>query len=78
MRLEDYVPAPISGIYEPTAEPGDFVDWATWSAGSTTSIMRRAPVEMRAPRSGWLLVAPFAAAVEKGQTVLVVAEEVPL
>jgi predicted deacylase len=77
VRLEDYVPAPITGIYEPTAEPGEWVeegdlvgrifdfDYA-WSR----------PVEMRAPRSGWLLVVPFAAQVEKGQTVVVVAEEV--
>ena len=31
---------------------------------------------MRAARAGWLLVVPFAASVEKGQTVVVVAEEV--
>jgi predicted deacylase len=77
VRLEDYVPAPISGIYEPTAEPGQRVE-----AGELVGRLydfdyaASAPVEMRAPRAGWLLVTPFAAAVERGQTVLVVAEEV--
>lgn len=77
VNLEDYVPAPISGIYEPTAEPGQWVEPGDLVgrlfdfdyAGSR-------PLEMRAPRAGWLLVVPFAAAVEKGQTVVVVAEEV--
>lgn len=77
VRLEDYLPAPISGIYEPTAEPGQWVE-----AGELVGRIYdfdyagSAPVEMRAPRAGWLLVAPFAAAVPKGQTVVVVAEEV--
>lgn len=77
VRLEDYVPAPISGIYEPTAEPGQWVEpgdllgriYDFDYAGSR-------PLEMRAHRAGWLLVAPFAAAVPKGQTVVVIAEEV--
>lgn len=77
INLEDYVPAPISGIYEPVGEPGDWVEEGQVVgrlfdfdyAGS-------APLELRAPRTGWLLVAPFAAAVPKGQTVVVVAEEI--
>jgi len=77
VRLEDYIPAPISGIYEPTAEPGQWVE-----AGDRVGRIYdfdyagSAPLEMRAPRAGWLLVTPFAARVEKGQTVVVVAEEV--
>lgn len=76
VRLEDYVPAPISGTYEPTAEPGQWVEAGDlvgrlWDFDYAVS----GPVEMRAPRSGWLLVCPFAAQVEKGQTVVVVAEE---
>ena len=79
VRLEDYVPSPISGIYEPVADPGNYVE-----EGQVVGRIYdfdyagRPPLEMRAPRSGWLLVVPFAAAVEKGQTVVVVAEEVPL
>ncbi|MBM3459906.1 MAG: hypothetical protein FJX77_15400 [Armatimonadetes bacterium] len=77
VRLEDYVPSPISGVYEPTADPGDWVEGGQLVgrlydfdyAGS-------APLEIRAPRAGWLLVIPFAAQVEKGQTIVVVAEEV--
>jgi predicted deacylase len=76
VRLEDYVPSPISGIYEPAAEPGQWVErgdpvgriYDFDYAGSR-------PLDVRAPRSGWLLVVPFAASVEKGQTIVVVAEE---
>jgi predicted deacylase len=77
VRLEDYVPAPISGIYEPTAEPGQWVE-AGDLVGRIYDFNHAAsrPLEMRAPRAGWLLVAPFAAAVQKGQTAVVVAEEV--
>jgi predicted deacylase len=79
VRLEDYVPAPISGIYEPTAEPGDPVERGDLVGRIYDfDYAARPPIEMRAPSSGWLLVVPFAAAVEKGQTVLVVAEEVDL
>jgi predicted deacylase len=79
VRLEDYVPAPISGIYEPVADPGDWVE-AGDLVGRIYDFDYAAsrPEEMRAPRAGWLLVVPFAAAVEKGQTVVVVAEEVAL
>jgi N2-acetyl-L-2,4-diaminobutanoate deacetylase len=77
VSLEDYIPSPISGIYEPAAEPGQWVEQGDLAgriydfdyAGSS-------PLEVRAPRSGWLLVVPFAAAVAKGQTIMVVAEEV--
>lgn len=77
VRLDDYVPSPISGIYEPAAEPGQWV-----SGGEVVGRIYdfdyagSRPIEMQAPRDGWLLVTPFAAAVEKGQTVVVVAEEV--
>jgi predicted deacylase len=77
VRLEDYLPAPISGIYEPAAEPGQWVE-----PGDLVGRLfdfdypGSSPLELRAPRAGWLLVVPFAAAVPKGQTVVVVAEEV--
>jgi predicted deacylase len=76
VKLEDYVPAPIAGIYEPTAEPGQWVE-AGDVVGRIYDFNHAAssPLEMRAPRDGWLLVVPFAAAVEKGQTAVVVAEE---
>jgi predicted deacylase len=78
VRLEDYVPSPISGIYEPVAEPGQWVEerevvGRIFDFDYASSL----PLEVRAPRAGWLLVVPFAARVEKGQTVVVVAEEVP-
>jgi len=77
VRLEDYVPAPISGIYEPIVEPGQWVE-AEELVGRIYDFdyPGSRALEMRAPRAGWLLVAPFAAAVPKGQTVVVIAEEV--
>jgi predicted deacylase len=76
-RLEDYVPAPISGVYEPLADPGDWVEKGQ-VVGRIYDFDYAAshPLDVKAPRAGWLLVVPFAAAVEKGQTVVVVAEEV--
>jgi predicted deacylase len=77
VRLEDYLPSPVSGIYEPTAEPGQWV-----AAGNLVGRIYdfdyagSRPIEIRAPRSGWLLVVPFAAAVQKGQTIMVIADEV--
>lgn len=77
VNLEDYMPAPISGVYEPTVEPGIRVQ-----AGDLVGRMydfdyaASRPIEIRAPRAGWLLVVPFAAQVEKGQTVVVIADEV--
>jgi predicted deacylase len=76
-RLEDYVPAPVSGAYEPTIVPGELVE-AGALIGRIYDFERPGslPLEVRAPRRGWLLVTPFAAAVRKGQTIVVVAEEV--
>lgn len=78
VRLEDYVPSPISGVYEPVAEPGDWVE-AGQAVGRLYDFHYAAsqPIVIRAPRAGYLLVVPFAAQVEKGQTIVVVAEEVP-
>lgn len=75
-NLEDYVPSPISGIYEPVTDPGQWVE-----AGQLVGRLydfdyaASAPLEIRAHRDGWLLAAPFAAAVPKGQTIMVVAQE---
>lgn len=76
VNLEDYVPAPISGIYEPAADPGDAVQ-AGQVVGRLWDFDRpfAPPLEIRAPRAGWLLVVPFAAAVPKGQTIVVVGGE---
>jgi len=77
VRLEDYVPAPITGIYEPAAEPGQWVEGGELIGRLYDFDYAAArPLEVRAPRSGWLLVVPFAAQVEKGRTMVVIAEEV--
>ncbi len=77
VRLEDYVPAPIGGVYEPLADPGQWVEeGAAVGRIYDFDYADSAPLEVRAPRAGYLLVVPFAATVEKGQTVVVVAEEI--
>lgn len=77
VRLEDYVPAPISGVYEPVVDPGIPVTKGQllgrlydfdYAAGR--------PLDIVSPNDGWLLCAPFAAQVPKGQTIVVVAEDV--
>jgi predicted deacylase len=77
VHLEDYVPAPITGVYEPLHEVGTFVE-----AGEVVGWMHdferwdRPTLELRAPRSGYLLMQAFQAPTQRGTTVLVVAEEV--
>ena len=77
-RLEDYLPCPIAGIYEPTVDPGDWVEEGQLCARIFDfDYADSAPLEIRAPRAGYVLCQAFAAAVPKGQTCLVIAEEVP-
>ncbi len=77
IRLEDYLPAPISGVYEPLVEPGEWV-----KAGQLLARLydfdypASTGIAIHAPRDGWLLCTGFAARVPQGQTVAVVAEEV--
>lgn len=72
--LEDYVPAPISGVFEPRHEVG-----AAVSAGEVVGHLHdfervgAPPLEVRAPRDGFILMQPFAAPTRKGDTMLVVA-----
>ena len=76
-NLSDYVPAPISGIFEPVIDPGEYVSEGQvvgrlWDFERVESDA----VDLRAPREGWLLLQPFAAQVSKGDTCIVVAQEV--
>jgi N2-acetyl-L-2,4-diaminobutanoate deacetylase len=77
VHLEDYVPAPVTGVYEPLHELGTFVE-----AGQVVGRMHdfeqpeAAALELRAPRAGYLLMQAFQAPTAKGTTILVVAEEV--
>ncbi|GAB4426786.1 MAG: N(2)-acetyl-L-2,4-diaminobutanoate deacetylase DoeB [Chloroflexi bacterium OHK40] len=75
--LEDYLPAPISGYFEPIHEVGAAV-------GSGELVGRlydfayigAPPLEVRSPRDGYILLQPFAAPTSKGDTMLVIAREV--
>jgi predicted deacylase len=77
IELENYVPAPVSGAFEPRLDVGDPV-----SRGELVGWLHdfervgAAPIEVRAPRDGYIMLQPFAAPILKGTTMLVIAEEV--
>lgn len=75
--LEDYVPAPISGYFEPLHDVGAAVG-AGDLVGRLYDFERvGAPaLEVRSPRDGYMLLQPFEAPTRKGVTMLVIAREV--
>lgn len=75
--LEDYVPAPVSGVFEPLHEVGAAVG-AGELVGRLYDFERvGAPaLEVLAPRDGYILMQPFQAPTQKGATMLVIAKEV--
>ena len=75
--LDNYVPAPISGYFEPIHEVGAAVA-AGELVGRLYDFERvTAPaLEVRAPNDGYILLQPFAAPTAKGVTMLVIAQEV--
>jgi predicted deacylase len=77
VHLDDYLPAPVSGIYEPLYELGTAVE-AGQIVGRIHDFERpdAPPLELRAPRAGYLLMQAFQAPTAKGTTILVIAEEV--
>jgi predicted deacylase len=77
VHLDDYIPAPVSGVYEPLYELGTFVQ-AGQVIGRIHDFERpdAPPLELRSPRAGSLLMQAFQAPTAKGTTILVVAEEV--
>jgi predicted deacylase len=76
VHLEDYLPAPVSGVYEPLFEVGTFVERGQ-VVGRLHDFERpdSPALELRAPRAGFLLMQAFQAPTTKGTTILVVAEE---
>jgi predicted deacylase len=75
--LDDYVPAPISGYFEPLHDVGAAVA-AGDVVGRLYDFERVAapPLELRSPRDGYILLQPFEAPTRKGVTMLVIAGEV--
>jgi predicted deacylase len=76
-NLDDYIPCPRDGVWEPVVRPGDPIgkgeligrlhDFADHSA---------APLEIRAHRDGWMLMMHLSARPARGVTLYVVGREV--
>jgi predicted deacylase len=77
VELDRYTPAPVSGVFEPILEVGAWVDEGQ-RVGRLWDFERPAspPLEVRAPRAGYLIMQPFQAPIARGDTMLVVANEV--
>ena len=77
-KLEDYVPCPRTGVWEPVRDPGDRVR-AGDLIGRIHDFADHAspPVEIRTGRDGYILMMHLSARPVKGQTLYVIAEEVP-
>lgn len=77
VELGNYVPAPFSGVFEPRFTPGRAVNEGELVAHLYDfEQVSRARFEVRAPRDGYILLQPFRAPTKKGDTMLVVAQEV--
>ena len=76
-NLDEYIPAPITGVYEPIYKVGSPVETGQ-RVGRLYDFDRvgSPPLEIHAPRSGYLLLQTYKAPVKKGDTMLVIAQEV--
>ncbi|MCZ6680430.1 MAG: succinylglutamate desuccinylase/aspartoacylase family protein [Candidatus Poribacteria bacterium] len=77
IHLDEYIPAPISGVFEPILKVGNPVECGQL-VGRVYDFERVGSrgLEIYAPRSGYLLLQTFQAPVKKGDTMLVIAQEV--
>jgi predicted deacylase len=76
-NLDDYVPAPRAGIWEAVVDLGDEIEQGQLLGRlHDFNDHSEAPLEVYAHRSGVLLMMRFAAAVEKGATLYVIAREI--
>ena len=77
VALENYVPAPFTGVFEPELPVGSPVE-AGQLVGRLYDFERvsQGPLPIYAPRSGYILLQPFQAPTAKGDTMLVIAQEV--
>lgn len=77
LDLEDYVPAPVTGVFEPALPVGSAVD-AGQVVGRLYDFERVGdpPLVVLAPSSGYILLQPFQAPLAKGDTMLVIGQEV--
>ena len=77
-KLESYVPCPRDGVWEPVADLGQYVE-----AGDLIGRLHdfadhtSRPLDITTPRAGFVLMMHLSARPLKGQTLFVIAEEVP-
>lgn len=76
--LENYVPTPFTGVYEPMYKVGTPVEEGQL-IGRLYNFERvdEPAFEVRAPRAGYILTQPFRVPINKGDTMIVIAQEVP-
>ena len=77
IHLDEYIPAPITGVFEPVLKVGSPVEQGQ-CIGRLYDFERvgSSPAHIHAPHSGYLLMQTFQAPVKKGDTMLVIAQEV--
>jgi predicted deacylase len=76
-RLDAYVPCPRNGVWEPVVQPGQAVAQGELLGRlHDFSDHSSPPLDILAPRPGWVAMLHLAARPAKGQTLFVVAEEV--
>ncbi|MCW5852895.1 MAG: succinylglutamate desuccinylase/aspartoacylase family protein [Anaerolineae bacterium] len=77
IHLNEYIPAPYTGVFEPWVDTGDWVE-----AGQGLGVLYDFELVdqpgqvVYAPRSGYMLLVPFQVPTRKGVTMLVIAQEV--
>jgi predicted deacylase len=77
-KLESYVPCPRDGVWEPSVDLGEYVcEGALIGRLHDFSDHSEAALEIRSPRAGYVLMLHLSARPVKGQTLFVIAEEVP-
>lgn len=77
VNLEDYVPAPVTGVFEPEFPVGSPVQ-AGQFVGNLYDFERvgDAPLAIHAPSDGYIILQPFQAPIAKGDTMLVIGKDV--
>ncbi len=77
IHLEEYIPAPITGVFEPAFKVGSWVE-KSQLVGRLYDFERvgSTGLDIHAPHDGYILLQPFQAPIKKGDTMLVVAQEV--
>lgn len=76
--LDRYRPCPRDGVWEPLIEPGDAVhEGALIGRLYDFSDTETEPVEIRSPRDGYIAMLHLSARPKAGQTLFVIADEIP-